>query len=111
MDKDSQDTNQLFGYTGIGITGIEDDPIFKHPDYGSVTIGQPGKGLYIHGPNSETPYEVFIAGDNLSDIIRRLEDLESENKKLKEIVERMYYAPGMPGFKCAQLDFDNLKSN
>lgn len=106
MDENLIDAGQVSNCRIIG-----NNIILKDPDYGSVIIGQPEKGLYIHGPNTETPHEVFIAGVNLSNIIRRLEDLESENKKLREIVEKMYYAPGMPGFKCAKLDFDNLKSN
>lgn len=58
----------------------------------------------------ETTAKVLVC-DEMIELKEKVLKLENDNKELKKMVKEMYYAPGMPGYELAKIDFENLQKN
>lgn len=43
------------------------------------------------------------------DIRNQIKDLTKENQELKQMIDMIYFAPGMPGFESTEEHFESLK--
>jgi len=67
--------------------------------------------LHIDGSFTcaETTAKFGILTNDTNELKNRILQLEHDNQVLQKMVNEMYYAPGMPGYELANIDFQKRK--